>query len=99
MKHPKTKTQTVQNVDTFKKLTKNLGVMEDMCFAKEICFHTVLNTQWKSYNKIKGRKREEQKQNAILKVKELFEIDVSTDIADAILLGNYIVRKILKIKG
>jgi hypothetical protein len=47
-------------------------------------FFTIPPSVWRSTCEIKGRKREEQKKNAQLFVKNKFNIDVDEDIADAI---------------
>jgi len=45
---------------------------------------------------VKGKKRAEQKANAIQIVKDKFNLSVSDDEADAILIGNFAVNKLLK---
>jgi hypothetical protein len=45
---------------------------------------------WRNYNQIKGRSRSDQKKNAQIKVKTLFDINVTNDEADAILIGRYV---------
>jgi len=91
--NPKTKSSTVIAPDDFRLLSKLLGVMEDYCFENEICFVTIFSTEWKSKCKIKGRKREEQKLNAIAFIEKQFGIEVSSDIADAICIGWWGVKK------
>ena len=44
-------------------------------------------SQWKSRCGIEGKKREEQKESSKAKVKELYDIEVSDDEADAICIG------------
>ena len=46
-------------------------------------------TKWKSYCEIKGRKREEQKENTIKYVKSKYKVDILEDEADAICIGEY----------
>lgn len=52
---------------------------------------TVLSKVWRSHQLIKGRTRSEQKTEAIRKVKDMYGISVSDDIAEAILIGKYAV--------
>ena len=94
--NPATKSQKVISPEVFKFLSKLLGVFEEYCFENQICFTTIFATEWKSTCKIKGRKREEQKENAIRFVKEKFEKDVSSDVADAICIGWWGVKKFEK---
>lgn len=50
----------------------------------------VYPVEWKSYCKIKGRKRQEQKLNSIRYVKSIIEDNnINDDIADAICIGLY----------
>ena len=44
---------------------------------------------WRKHSAIKGRKRAEIKESAIVKVKELYDLDVSEDEAEAILIGEW----------
>lgn len=73
---------------TFKQLAQLQGalviaVKEELNTDPEL----ILASTWKSFNKIKGRGRVEQKRNAQERVKELFDIKVTQDEADAILIG------------
>jgi len=90
--------QQQSNSQVFKKLSLLLGVLICLFKQNDMLYHIVPSTKWKSYCEIKGRKREEQKINAIRFVKEKYGIDVSDDVADAISLGFYSVNNI-KIKG
>jgi len=65
-------------------------------FERNIAFHYVEATAWRAFCKIKGRKRTEQKANAIQLVKDKFNLYVSEDEADAILIGFWAINKILK---
>lgn len=44
---------------------------------------------WRNYNGVKGKTRSDRKKSAQLIVKELYDIKVSEDVADAILIGRY----------
>lgn len=86
--------QQQRNVLTFKRLAQLQGSM-----ISKILVTTgeepelVGASQWKSFNKVKGKARQEQKRNAQAKVKELYNLDVTQDEADAILLGRYASHK------
>lgn len=72
------------------------GCVEYYARYNWITFKQFKPTQWKSYFEIKG-KRKEQKEQSIKKVKEIFNLDVKDDEADAILLGKYYCEKGWKI--
>jgi len=87
--------QQNQNVSTYKKLAMLMGVLLCLFQENNIAYHVVPPTRWKSFCKIKGKKRTEQKENTILFVKEKFNLDdIAEDIADAISLGFYTVNNI-----
>lgn len=83
------------NVSTFKSLAKLQGVLECCILDRNISCILIPSATWKSHSCVRGRTRKEQKKNAILKVKELYGIKVSTDEADAILLGRYGISTII----
>lgn len=87
-----------KNVETFKSLSKLLGVICNKFHENNYLYLIAKPKEWKSQFKIKGRKREEQKKNAQKYVKELYNIDVSEDEADAILITLYMCYKINKKK-
>ncbi len=86
------------NIKTFKKLSELLGVIKNNFCEKEYLYLVITPTQWKSYLKIKGRKREEQKKNTVKFIKKKYGIDVSEDEADAIGIGLYACKEVKKIK-
>lgn len=86
------------NVDVFKTLTKQLGIVENSMFEKEIEVMTILPTEWRSTCNIKGTKREEQKENAIKFAIENFGLKVDEDVAEAIGIAWHIHKKVLKLK-
>lgn len=88
--------QYQNNIHTFKVLAELLGVLENSLYKNEIAYIIIPSTQWKSLCGIKGRKRDEQKQNAIKFVREKFNIDVSSDVADAICLNYYAWQKVIR---
>ena len=74
---------------TYKKLAHLQGVLKNYCFENGIPYDIVAPNTWKSYNNIKGKTRSDQKKSAQLRVKALYDIDVTQDEADAILIGRY----------
>jgi len=89
--------QQNQNVSTYKKLAMLMGVLICLFQENNIAYDIVPPTRWKSFCKIKGRKRQEQKDNTVKFVKELFSLsDITEDMADAISLGWFGTNNILK---
>ena len=77
----------VNNVVTFKILAFVLGMFEIYCFKNKIPYEVIPSSTWKSKCKIKGKARQEQKQDAQRFVKEVFDISPAQDTVDAICLG------------
>ena len=78
---------------TFKVLAELLGIVIAVLNLNEVKHECVSNKVWQSMFMIAGKDRHTQKTNVVKKVKTLFGIDVSDDIADAILIGKYAVNK------
>lgn len=78
-----------ENVLTFKKLAHLQGVLKNYLFENGIPYEIVHQATWRAYSKIKGKSRADQKKSAQLKVKELYDISVDNDTADAILIGKW----------
>jgi Holliday junction resolvasome RuvABC endonuclease subunit len=90
--------QQNQNVSTYKKLAMLMGALICLFDETGISYYVVTPTRWKSFCKISGRRRLEQKENTVEFVKAKFNLnDVTEDMADAISLGWYGVNNI-KIK-
>lgn len=76
-------------VVTYKKLAHLQGVLKNYCYENGIPYEIVSPSTWRTFSGVKGRTRTDKKRSAQLIVKELCGIDVSDDIADAILIGRY----------
>lgn len=84
------------NVDVFKKLTKNLGCIEIMLLENDIAFQTIKAGEWRKGKEL-GSRRQDQKKNAVDYVNKYFELDLKyadDDIAEAILIALYLDNKI-----
>ena len=79
--------QYQSNMATYRKLALLQGALICLFDENDILYSIVEPSKWKSFCKIKGKKRQEQKENAIKFVKENFDIDVTSDEADAICMG------------
>ena len=89
--------QYQNNISTFKTLAMLLGSSLVSCAAKHTRTELVLSKVWRSHFMINGKGRIEEKKQAIDKVKLMYHINVTDDVAEAILLGKYAVDK-LRIK-
>lgn len=79
------------NVKTFKILAEVYGIVDQLCYEYKIPCQSVMASSWKSKLGIKGRKREEQKQNALNFISSKYHIQPTQDEADAICIGLYAV--------
>ena len=78
---------------TFKVLAMLLGVIQTTCCENNIEFEAVAPDVWRKYAGTNGKNRREEKMLSVAKVKEKFDISVSDDVAEAILIGIYGTRK------
>lgn len=75
--------------NAFKVLGGLLGIMKAVIAKHKIPHKEVLNKVWQASFMIAGKDRATQKRNVVKRVKETFGVDVSDDIADAILIGKW----------
>ena len=78
-----------EQVVTYKKLAHLQGVLFNYCYELKIPFSVVPPATWRTHSEIKGKTRSDKKKNAQLKVKRFYDVSVSQDEADAILLARY----------
>ena len=74
---------------TFKILAMLLGILQELCCANNIKFEAVAPNVWRKYAGTNGKNRKEEKMLSVAKVKEKFSINVTDDVAEAILIGIY----------
>jgi Holliday junction resolvasome RuvABC endonuclease subunit len=86
--------QFQNNYSVYQVLSEMRGVLATALIERDVAFVDIMPTEWKSFCKIHGKKREEQKQNTIRMVLEKFNIEVSEDVADSIGLGLFLHSKI-----
>jgi hypothetical protein len=79
-----------QNVITFKVLAHLQGVLMDSLFENKIQFELLPVSIWRKEIGIRGRTKADKKKSAQLIVKELFDISVGEDEAEAICMGKVI---------
>lgn len=87
------------NVKTFKTLAWLQGVLLDWCYERNVHTELFYSSTWKSFCEIKGFSRAAQKAQSIEFVKNKFNINPTTDEADAICLGWMAVHDINKKTG
>jgi Holliday junction resolvasome RuvABC endonuclease subunit len=86
-------TMFIKNIDTLKQLCQLQGCIMALCYDKNIGFHMFLPNEWRKHLGFKGRKREEQKQQAIDFVNDKynlnleFKLEGNDDKAEAISIG------------
>lgn len=80
------------NVSIFQTLTQLQGVLISKFMDLDLGFYIVKPSEWRKVCGIKGRKREEQKANAINHIKENYKINVSEDTSEAICIGEYAIK-------
>ena len=85
--------QYQQNIMTFKILAMLLGVCETCARKAGIDYEVVLPKVWRSGIGYSGKNRAEEKRLAIETVQKMFRINVSEDVAEAILIGKYATRQ------
>lgn len=79
---------SMRSASTTKKLAALQGHIEIELRKKDMLVVTVRPSEWRK-NKIKGRKREELKNNAIKYVKDKYGLIVNDDEADAICIAEF----------
>ena len=88
-------TAVTRDARTQRMLTRIQGVVYTYCIFHDCEFNTIIPSSWRKYagiNQTKGMKREELKRQAVEKVKELYNIDVSDDAAESVLIGEGVIK-------
>lgn len=88
-------TVVLRNAQTQRFLTRLQGVVYAWCVMNDCEFNTIRPASWrKCINLPQGKniKREQLKQEAIQYVKEKYSIDVGDDVADAICIGDAVIK-------
>lgn len=86
--------QEQSNMQTFKRLAMLQGALLLSLRERDIKYHLVYASQWKSGIGIHGKNRAEQKRNTQQYVLEKYGKKCTQDEADAICIGEYIANKI-----
>ena len=78
-----------EQVITFKKLAHLQGVLENYCYESGYIYKVVPAATWRAHSQVKGKSRSDKKRSAQIIVKELYDVNVTQDEADAILIGRW----------
>ncbi len=74
---------------TYKVLAMLLGIIEVTCTEKGIPYEVVSPNVWRKYVGTCGKTRQEEKLLSVATVRQKYQINVSDDVAEAILIGSY----------
>lgn len=75
--------------DVFKLLSQVMGAAMLNAAREHVKVTTVLIPTWRHHSEVKGNKRPDQKRSAQHIVKQIYDISVTDDEAEAILMGRY----------
>lgn len=95
-------TVVLRNAQTQRFLTRLQGVVYAWCINNDCEFNTIRPTSWRSAIGMKqGRnvKREQLKEQSVKYVLEKYGLDVGDDEADAICIGDSVIKKYSNING
>lgn len=81
--------QYQNGIMTYKILAMLLGVVQTACTVASMPFECVSPNVWRKYAGTCGKNRQEEKKLSVALVKEKYGINVSDDVAEAILIGRY----------
>jgi Holliday junction resolvasome RuvABC endonuclease subunit len=86
--------QYQRNQKTYKILACLQGVIIDLLIELNMQFEIVPPSRWKAWNQIGGKRREQQKENAKRKCKEIYRREFYEDEADAVCIGLYGLKRL-----
>ena len=84
--------QYEHNILTFKILAELIGIVTELCEENNVEYQIVSPNVWRRYAGTAGKTRKEEKILSVAKVKERYNINVTDDVAEAILIGQYAVK-------
>lgn len=80
----------IRGVTTYKVLAHLQGILMEAAFEKNIKYYICPPASWRSHCGVKGKAKADKKKSMQLIVKNLYDISVTNDEADAIGIGKYI---------
>lgn len=94
-------TYSARNPKTTKILTRLQGVVYAWCMNNGCDFNTITPSSWRkqlSFKQGKGVKRKKLKEQSIKYVLDKYDLKVNDDIADAICIGDAVLKKFGNVK-
>lgn len=82
--------QEKMGVTTFQTLARLQGILIDLCIELDIPYIVCPTNTWRSHVGVKGRARADKKRSMQLIVKQIYDVTVTEDEADAIGIGKYV---------
>lgn len=74
---------------TYKKLAHLQGVLKNYCYEIGMPYQIVSPSTWRAHSNVKGKTRTDKKKSAQLIIKGFYDISVTQDEADALLIGRW----------
>lgn len=96
----KSENERADAVVMYKKLAHLQGVLKNYIYELGLPYKIVAPATWRNFSAVKGKSRTDRKRSAQLRVKALFDVSVSQDEADAVLIArwgahNHTINKII----
>lgn len=85
--------QEKSGVTTFQLLARLQGILMETCIQANIPHKICPTNTWRAHCGVKGKTRSDKKRSMQLIVKDLFDISVTDDCADAIGIGKFVSEK------
>ena len=79
----------LMGVTVYETLARLQGILMETCFENKIPYALCPTNTWRAHCKVKGKTRTDRKRSAQLIIKDLYDITISDDESDAILIGKY----------
>ena len=81
--------EITEAVVTYKKLAHLQGVLKNYIYEKGIPYIIVPPATWRAFSNVKGKSRTDKKKSAQLIVKSKYDVSLTQDEADAVLITAY----------
>ena len=88
--------QQQMGVTTFETLARLQGILMDLCYELKYNYNICPTNTWRHFCGVKGRSRVDKKRSTQLLIKQWYDITVGEDVADAIGIGRYMAKSVVK---
>lgn len=82
-------------VTVFETLARLQGILMEACYEEKISYKVCPTNTWRHHCGVKGKSRSDKKRSMQLIAKELYDITISEDEADAIGIGKYMAESFI----